>query len=66
MKSALQKLLNEEEEDTEMFKRFNNFNKEMQKIFNNAHEKQTAEQLIQHLQQKTSVTEYFTRFQEQS
>ncbi len=42
MKSALQKLLNEEEEDTEMFKKFNNFKKEMQKVFNNAHKKQTA------------------------
>ena len=66
MKPALQKLLNEEEEGTEMFERFDNFKKEMQKVFDNAHEKQTAEQLIQHLQQKTSAAEYFMRFQEQS
>ena len=43
MKSALQKLLDEEKEDTEMFKKFNNFKKEMQKVFDNTHEKQTAE-----------------------
>ena len=43
MKSALQKLLNEEKESTEIFKRFNNFKKEMQKVFNSIHEKQTAE-----------------------
>ena len=43
MKPALQKLLNEEEDDTEMFKKFDNFKKEMQKIFDNAYEKQAAE-----------------------
>ena len=43
MKPALQKLLNEEKDSTEMFKKFNNFKKEMQKVFNNAHEKQTTE-----------------------
>ena len=66
MKPALRKLLNGEEEGIKMFKRFDNFKKEMQKIFVNAHEKQTAEWLIQHLQQKTSAAEYSTRFQEQS
>ena len=66
MKPALQKLLNEEKDGTEMFERFNNFKKEMQKVFDNAHEKQTAEWLIQYLQQKTSAAEYSTRFQKQS
>ena len=43
MKSALQKLLDEEKENTKIFKRFNNFKKEMQKVFDNTHEKQTTE-----------------------
>ena len=43
MKPALQKLLNEEKDSTEMFKRFNNFKKEMQKVFDNTHKKQTVE-----------------------
>ena len=44
MKSTLQSFLNEEDKDEiKMFKIFNNFKKEMQKIFNNAHKKQTAE-----------------------
>ena len=44
MKSALQRLLNKEDEnEIRIFKVFNNFKKEMQKIFNNIHKKQTAE-----------------------
>ena len=43
MKPVLQKLLNKEKDSIKMFEKFNNFKKEMQKIFNNAHKKQAAE-----------------------
>ena len=55
----------EDREDSEdIFSDFSNFKTEIKRVFEASHEEETAERMIQHLRQKTSVAEYAARFQE--
>ena len=58
------KKFNDDEDDKEIFTQFSEFKKKIRQIFEVFNEKQTAERIIQHLIQKTSVNDYVARFQE--
>jgi len=46
-----------------MFTNFDNFKRELRRIFETSNEKQIAKRVIQHLTQRTFATKYATRFQ---
>ena len=64
LKLNLCKKFNDNENNKEIFTQFSRFKKEIRRIFEIFNEKQTAERIIQHLIQKTSVNDYIARFQE--
>ena len=64
LKPSLRKKLNDNEDNKEIFAQFSEFKKKIRRIFEVFNEKQTAERVIQHLIQKTSVSDYAARFQE--
>ena len=64
LKPNLRKKLDNDENDKEIFIQFSKFKKEIRRIFEVSNEKQTAERVVQHLIQKTSVSDYAARFQE--
>jgi len=47
-----------------MFTNFDNFKRELRRIFGTFNEKQIAKRVIQHLTQRTFATKYAARFQE--
>jgi hypothetical protein len=47
-----------------MFTNFDNFKRELRRVFGTFNEEQIAKRVIQHLTQRTSAAEYAARFQE--
>ncbi len=62
-KSNLRKYLNRDKDSGEIFANFDSFKRELRRVFGISNEKKMAEQIIQHLQQKTSAADYAARFQ---
>jgi len=64
LKPNLRKYLkNHDENPRAMFTNFDNFKRELRRIFETSNEKQIAKRVIQHLTQRTSAAEYAARFQ---
>jgi len=65
LKPNLRKYLEDHDENPRaMFTNFDNFKRELRRIFGTSNEEQTAKRVIQHLTQRTSAAEYAARFQE--
>ncbi len=65
LKPNLRKYLEDYDENSRaMFTNFDNFKRELRRIFGTSNEKQIAKRVIQHLIQRTFAAEYATRFQE--
>ena len=65
LKSNLRKYFDDEENEDDIFSNFDNFKKEIRRIFDIFNEKQTVEKNIQHLIQRISAVDYVVRFQKQ-
>ncbi len=64
LKSTLRKYLkNHDENPSAMFTNFDNFKRELRRIFETSNEKQIAKRVIQHLTQRISAADYAARFQ---
>jgi len=64
LKPTLRKYLKDHDENPRaMFTNFDNFKRELQRIFETFNEEQTAKRVVQHLTQRTSATNYAARFQ---
>ena len=63
LKFNLCKKFNENENDKEIFTQFSKFKNKIRRMFEIFNEKQIAERVIQYLIQKTSASDYVTRFQ---
>ena len=63
IQSMIKKYLNENSKTTIIFVLFFKFEIEFRRIFDVSNEKQTAEQIIQHLIQKISTSNYVAKFQ---
>ena len=65
-KFILKVYLKEDTNSKKICTKFEIFKKEIQKIFDVLNKKQTAEKIVQYLQQKISTFDYATRFQEKA
>ena len=63
LKPNFHKKFDENKNEKGIFAQFSKFKKEIRRIFEIFNEEQTAEQIIQHLIQKTSTSDYAVRFQ---
>ncbi len=63
-KPSLRKYLDRDEDPGGIFANFDSFKGELRRVFGISNEKEMAERIIQHLQQKTSAADYAARFQE--
>jgi hypothetical protein len=64
LKPTLRKYLeNHDENPRAMFTNFDNFKRELRRIFETSNEEQIAKRVIQHLTQRTSAANYAARFQ---
>ena len=66
LKPRLRQYLDDGEDIDDIFSDYDNFKKEIRRIFGTSNEEQTAERNIQHLTQRTSAADYAARFQEQA
>ena len=64
-KFRLRQYLDDDENIDDIFSNYDNFKKEIRRIFDIFNEKQTIERNIQHLTQRTSTIDYVVRFQKQ-
>ncbi len=65
LKPTLRKYLEDHDENPRaMFTNFDNFKRELRRIFGTSNEKQIAKRVVQHLSQRTSAADYAARFQE--
>ena len=62
MKPYTQKALDNNKDPNGMFSSFNNFKKAIWRIFGVSNKEPTADQVIQHLTQKTFAADYAARF----
>ena len=59
----IEHLNDDNENENDMFDNYEFFKKKFTKIFDISNEKQTAEQIIQHIIQKLSASNYVVKFQ---
>ena len=65
LKFRLRQYLDDDEDIDDIFSDYDNFKKEIRRIFGIFNEEQTAERNIQYLTQRISAADYAARFQEQ-
>ena len=65
LKSRLRQYLDDDENIDDIFSNYDNFKKEIRRIFDIFNEEQTVERNIQHLTQRISAADYAARFQKQ-